>query len=191
MRKNSISKTQKRVRGNRQTELELNKLLLPFTVDKNAKIPPRDLMRGVDLNSEDVFDTFTKLDDRARNINFVKDQASWNDCLLEEVDEFNTARQEYLKNKTPQNYDHMEEEMGDIIFTAASMAKNAGIDAKEAFKTTNRKFFNRINIMEILAQDPKSNTPNNLRDCKSHERRALWNTAKRKLYDAQALQYMA
>ncbi len=173
------------------SESDLQKLFEPFAMNKKAKIPPLNLMRGINPNNNDVFDTFKKIDDVALSINFQRSKDSWNDCLLEEIEEFNVARREYEANKTQQNYDHMEEEMGDIFFTTASIAKNSGIDAKEAFKATNRKFFNRINIMERMVLNPENGMPSDLKDCLPYERRALWNAAKRKLYDAQSRQYLA
>ena len=153
-----------------------------FGINRKALVPSGELMRGISANNNNVFDTFTKIDDVTRSINFVKDSESWEQCLLEEIEEFKVARVEYELDKTPQNFDHMSEEMGDIFYTAASMAKNSGIDPLEAFKSTNRKFYNRINLMEKMSPIP-------LQDCKDHERRALWNAAKRKLYDAQAKIY--
>ena len=135
-----------------------------------------------------VFDTFTKIDDVTRKINFVKTQQAWDECLMEEFEEFKIARQEYQENKTAQNFDHMEEEMGDIFYTAASIAKDAGIDPREALKTTNRKFFNRVNLMERMAITSED-TPDDLAECTNQQRRSFWNRAKRRLYDAQALLY--
>lgn len=169
----------------------ISRLLEPFAENKKAKVPPLNLMKGINPNNNDVFDSFTRIDDVTRQINFVKSQDAWDECLMEEIEEFKMARLEYEVNKTQQNYDHMEEEMGDIFYTAASIAKASGIDPKEAFKSTNRKFFNRINLMERLCAAPESKTPDSLKDCKDYQRRALWNAAKRKLYDAQGMQYNA
>lgn len=180
-------KGKKSKEGNPNTDI--NTLLSPFAITKKAKVAPLTLMSGINPNNNSVFDTFTKIDDVTRQINFVKTQESWDECLMEEIEEFKIARKEYQTNKSQQNFDHMEEEMGDIFYTAASIAKDAGIDPKEAFKTTNRKFYNRINIMERLAAQPNSGTPNNLKDCTNQQRRSFWNVAKRKLYEAQALTY--
>lgn len=174
-----------------KTTSSIDKLLEPFTQSKDAKVPAKTLMKGINPNNNNVFDSFTKIDDVTRSINFVKSQEDWDACLLEEFEEFKVARREYEADKTQQNFDHMEEEMGDIFYTAASIAKDSGIDPKEAFKATNRKFFNRINLMERLCSSPSTPTPDTLKDCKDYERRALWNAAKRKLYDAQTLQYQA
>lgn len=168
---------------------DISSLLKPFAMNKKAKVTPYELMKGINPNNNDVFDTFTKIDDVTRTINFVKSQEAWDDCLMEEIEEFKVARSEWQDDPSPQNYDHMEEEMGDIFYTAASIAKEAGIDPKEAFKSTNRKFYNRINLMERMAASPKSDTPANLAECTNQQRRSFWNAAKRKLYDAQAYFY--
>ncbi len=171
-------------RNNRQKQKAYNaEPLSEFSVNKYALVPSKKLMKGINANSSNVFDTFAKIDDVTRSINFVKDSESWEQCLLEEIEEFKVARIEYELDNTPQNFDHMAEEMGDIFYTAASMAKNSNIDPLEAFKSTNRKFYNRVNLMERMSPIP-------LKDCKDHERRALWNAAKRKLYDAQAKLYI-
>ena len=85
-------------------------LLAPFSITKKAKVPPLEYMKGINPNNNDVFDTFTKIDDVTHKINFVKTQQAWDECLMEEFEEFKVARQEYQENMTTQNYDHMEEE---------------------------------------------------------------------------------
>ncbi len=178
--------------GNKQTNKTNTNyldLLAPFSITKKAKVPPLECMRGINPNNNDVFDTFTKIDDVTRKINFIKTKEAWDDCLITEFEEFKQARGEYQENKTPQNYDHMEEEMGDVLYTAASIAKEFGIDPKEALKTTNRKFFNRVNLMERMALASDA-IPNNLAECTHQQRRGLWERAKRRLNDAQALLYI-
>lgn len=170
-------------------EPDISSCLKGLTYSSKATIPPFNAMKGINPNSKNVFDTFSRIDDVTRSINFVKSQDAWNDCLMEEIQEFNVARAEYQMNPNKQNYEHMEEEMGDIFYTAASIAKDSGIDPEEAFKSTNRKFFNRINLMERILNDKNTSKPKSLKDCRDYERRALWNAAKRKMYDAQAQQY--
>lgn len=170
-------------------EKELSVYLESLKKSKHATIPPLNAMKGVNPNSKNVFDTFNKIDDVTRSINFVRTQDAWDDCLLEEMQEFTVARREYQQNPNKQNFDHMEEEMGDIFYTAASIAKDSGINPEEAFRSTIRKFFNRINIMERILKDKAGPEYVDLKDCRDYERRALWNAAKRKIYDAQSLQY--
>lgn len=184
------SPSMKSGKGSPNPYTDIVTLLQPFSINKKAKVSPLELMRGINPNNNDVFDTFNKIDDVTRKINFVKTEEAWGECFAEEYEEFKLARREYQENRTQQNFDHMEEEMGDIFYTAASIAKEAGIDPKEAFKSTNRKFYNRINLMERMAASPKSDTPDNLADCTNQQRRSFWNRAKRRLYDAQALLYV-
>ena len=166
----------------------ISQLLKPLETNAEATIPPLKVMKGINPNSPDVFDTFTKIDDVTRKINFTKDQDAWITCLSEELEEFTIARDEYQEDKSTANREHMIEEMGDIFYTAASIAKDSGIDPKEAFKMTNRKFFNRINLMERFCLTDR-NKPDTLAECTDDERRALWNAAKYKLYGANAVRF--
>lgn len=173
----------------RSNKRELASYIHPLETSKVATVPPLILMRGIRPNQGNVFDTFKKIDDVTRKINFVRSKEDWDNCLLEEMEEFTLARIEYEQNPTKQNYDHMEEEMGDIFYTAASISKDSGIDPEEAFRSTNRKFYNRINIMEKMLNLRASSDKKSLKDCSDSERRALWNTAKRKIYDTQTTRY--
>lgn len=161
----------------------LYSVLEPLKTNKKAMIPSGKILKGINFNNGNLFDTFEKIDDATRKINFVKSQDEWDSCLAEEFIEFQEARREYEENKTPQNFDHMQEEMGDIFYTASSIAKNAGINPKEAFDMTLRKNANRLNLMEKMSKK-------NLAECTDIERKALWSSAKRKLYDVKSFQYI-
>lgn len=182
---NSVSMGQSKKMQQRQP---ISQLLKPLETNAEAIIPPLKVMKGINPNSPDVFDTFTKIDNVTRKINFTKDQDAWITCLSEELEEFTIARDEYQEDKSTANREHMIEEMGDIFYTAASIAKDAGIDPQEAFKATNRKFFNRINLMERFCLTDR-NKPDTLAECTDDERRALWNAAKYKLYATNAVRF--
>lgn len=173
-----------------RNEHQIKKLLEPFTQSKDAIIEPLAANKGIPIRQKNVFDTFRRLDDVTHEIHFTRTEKSWDDCLIDEFEEFKVARKEYMRDKSQENFDHMEEEMGDIFYTAASIAKNSGINPEEAFRSTNLKFYNRINLMERLAASQTTDTPASLKDCQPQERRALWNAAKRKLYDAQSQRYI-
>ena len=163
----------------------IGELLKPLETDSKAIIPSLRLMKGINPNSSDVFTSFNKIDDATREIGFTLDKDAWINCLNAELQEFVSARQEYEQEKTAFNKEHMIEEMGDILFTAASIAKDSGIDAKEAFKTTNRKFYNRMSLMERLSiADNKD-----LAKSTKAEKRGWWETAKKKLYMADSIRH--
>ena len=181
-----INTTQKRLtRAQRQP---ISEVLKPLETSKDAVLPALRLTKGINPNSGDIFDTFKKVDDITRRIDFTKGQDAWITCLAEEVEEFAIARNEYYQDKTIANREHMEEEMGDIFYTAASIAKDAGIDAEDAFRASTRKNLNRLNLMERFCLT-NSNMPDNLKDCTDDQRRALWNAAKQRMYGAQAKRF--
>lgn len=168
----------------------ISEVLKPLESNKNAVIAPFRLTKGINPNSGDIFETFKKVDDITRKINFTKGQDAWITCLLEEVEEFAIARNEYYQDKTIANREHMEEEMGDIFYTAASIAKDADINAEDAFRASTRKNLNRLNLMERFCLT-NSNMPDDLKECTDDQRRALWNAAKQRMYGAQAKRYSA
>ena len=168
-----------------QSRQSISQLLKPLEVDSKAIIPSLQLMKGINPNSSDVFDAFTKIDDATRKVNFTLSQDAWIDCLKSEIQEFSSARKAYEKEKSLYNHEHMIEEMGDILYTAASIAKDSGIDPKEAFKTTNRKFYNRMSLMERLALEDNKG----LATSAKYEKRAWWESAKKNLYGANAVRH--
>ena len=62
--------------------------------------------------------------------------------ILEELSEFEAAT----------NYDQQEEEVGDLLFTVANMARHNGIDPEQALRNSNRKFVSRFTNMEKLSE---------------------------------------
>ena len=75
---NSVSMGQSKKTQPRQP---INQLLKPLETNPEATIPPLKAMKGINPNSPDVFDTFTKIDNVTRKINFTKDQDAWITCL--------------------------------------------------------------------------------------------------------------
>lgn len=62
--------------------------------------------------------------------------------ILEELSEFEAAT----------NYDQQQEEVGDLLFTVANMARHNGIDPEQALRNSNRKFVSRFTNMEKLSE---------------------------------------
>ena len=186
----SISMGEAAKRTTRAQRTPISEILKPLETRKDAILTPLRLTKGINPNSGDVFDAFDKVDDVTRKINFTKGQDAWITCLAEEVEEFAIARNEYYQDKTIANREHMEEEMGDIFYTAASIAKDAGIDAEEAFRASTRKNLNRLTLMERFCLTNTS-MPDNLKECSDDQRRALWNAAKQRMYGAQAKRFAA
>ena len=89
------------------------------------------------------------------------------DCVMSEIEEFKEAEIEKDKN-------HMEEEMGDILFAIVNLARWNKIDAEQALLKANKKFEKRFRKMEDLATKP-------LNDYSFGEFDNLWKQAKKSL----------
>lgn len=89
------------------------------------------------------------------------------DCVMSEIKEFKEAEIEKNKN-------HMEEEMGDILFAIVNLARWNKIDAEQALLKANKKFEKRFRKMEDLATKP-------LNDYSFEEFDNLWKQAKKSL----------
>ncbi len=66
--------------------------------------------------------------------------------LREELDEL-----EAEFDRVDQDRDHLREELGDVLFVAANLARHAGIDPGSAMRGANTKFERRFRAMEALA----------------------------------------
>lgn len=94
------------------------------------------------------------------------DEASLYECIYSEFEEFQEAKAENDK-------EHMEEELGDILFAVVNLARWNKIDAEQALLKTNKKFEKRFRKMEELAEKP-------LQEHSFKEFDELWKKAKTK-----------
>jgi ATP diphosphatase len=83
-----------------------------------------------------------KLGKRAASVGF-----DWPDAtgvrtkVDEELEEFDAARESGILSD-------MTDEIGDLLFSVANLARHCGIDAEESLRSANRKFTVRFNEME-------------------------------------------
>ena len=72
--------------------------------------------------------------------------------LHEEIEE---VRHEFARREAvpgdPSVQDRLEDEIGDLLFVAANLARHAGVDVGSALRRANRKFERRFRAMETLA----------------------------------------
>jgi tetrapyrrole methylase family protein / MazG family protein len=110
---------------------------------------------------------------RASNIGF-----DWNkiDELLEKLTEETEEIREALKSSpgNPQTSEAVNEEIGDLLFTAANLARFAGLDPEITLKKANRKFTTRFQWMEREAQ--RRGAP--LAEAPRDKMEDLWNQSK-------------
>jgi MazG family protein len=85
--------------------------------------------------------------------------------LHEELAEFNAA----------ESRDHLEDELGDMLFVLVNLARFVKVDPEQALRRTNAKFRRRFGYVEAkLAEQGKQ-----LKDSTIEEMEALWQEAKR------------
>lgn len=89
------------------------------------------------------------------------------ECLEAEIKEFKTA----AKNR---DKDEMEDELGDILFSLVNVARWHGIEPELALLRANKKFKQRFQMMENLAEKE-------LRQYNPDEFEKLWQSAKKQL----------
>lgn len=109
-----------------------------------------------------------KISKRAVKVGFEWDKVEtlW-DCVNSELSEFKETCDE-------KNQEHMEEEMGDILFAVVNLARWHKLDAEQCLITANNKFMKRFRKMEELAVKP-------LTEYTFEEFDKLWRSAKKKI----------
>ena len=112
----------------------------------------------------------TRLQQRAAGVGFDwPDHRPVLDKLAEEIDE---VRAEFDAGADPAR---LEDEIGDVLFVVANLARHAGVDFSRALRHANAKFERRFRRMEQLAADAGSTLA--AHDLPAQEQ--LWQRAKR------------
>ena len=111
-----------------------------------------------------------RIQDKSKQVGFEWDTTAQVQAkVMEELAELNEAMEE-------NNQDHIEEEFGDVLFSLVNLARFLNVDPELALERTNRKFMDRFNKMEIIAEENEKS----LLDMNLEEMDALWNFVKSK-----------
>jgi XTP/dITP diphosphohydrolase len=111
-----------------------------------------------------------RIQDKSKQVGFEWDTTAQVQAKVkEELDELQEAMEE-------NNQDHIEEEFGDVLFSLVNLARFLNVDPELALERTNRKFMDRFNKMEVLAEE----NGKSLLDMNLEEMDALWNFVKSK-----------
>ncbi len=89
--------------------------------------------------------------------------------LSEEIQELKDAAEE-------KNFSHIEEELGDLLFSCVNVSRFLKVNPEEALKSATDKFINRFEKIELAAK----NMNKDLNDMSLAEMDALWDKAKDK-----------
>lgn len=109
-----------------------------------------------------------KISKKAVKVGFEWDcEKTLYECVFSEIEEFIRACQ-------GSDREHIEEEMGDILFAIVNLARWNKLDAEQALLKANKKFIKRFKKMEELATKP-------LTEYSFEEFDALWKQAKEEI----------
>jgi|TARA_B110000459_G_scaffold140672_1_gene153340 ATP diphosphatase len=100
----------------------------------------------------------------------------WKDLndVINKVDEELSELKEAIDNK---NKLHIEEELGDLLFTIVNLSRHLKLDPEQTLRKSNNKFISRFNIMENILDEKKIEW----HDLKKSDLLNLWNKAKDQL----------
>ena len=91
--------------------------------------------------------------------------------VFEKLDEEMGELREAVASGDPQ---HIHDEIGDLLFTIANIARKVNVNAEEALQSTNRKFMRRFESMESRVHDQGRN----IDQLALEEMDQLWDEAK-------------
>ncbi len=131
---------------------------------KEEKKDRKSAMDGIS-KAQSALMSAQKISKRAVKVGFEwPNEQSLLECINSEFEEFKEAAKENDK-------EHMEDEMGDILFAVVNLARWNKIDAEQALLHANKKFMTRFRKMEELATKP-------LEEYSFEEYDKLWKQAK-------------
>jgi len=91
--------------------------------------------------------------------------------LHEEIEE---VRAEFAQAEVMENHDRLEDELGDLLFVAANLARHAKVDPGAALRRANQKFERRFRAMEAFAAEAGTQ----MSALTLEQQEALWQRAK-------------
>lgn len=133
-------------------------------IKKGEKSHRTSIMDGIS-KAQSALMSAQKISKKAVKVGFEWDcEKTLYDCVFSEIEEFKDA----CKNS---GREHIEEEMGDILFAMVNLARWNKIDAEQSLLKANKKFIKRFKKMEELATKP-------LEEYSFQEFDSLWKQAK-------------
>lgn len=142
--------------------------------EKHSQEQPASILDEVPRSMPAMMEA-TKLGSRAAKVGFDwPDVSGLFDKLAEETAELQTELRVSLGGE--EGRDRIEDEVGDLLFTAVHLARHLRVDPELALRRSNAKFRRRFVVMESDAGGGAA-----LASCSASELDALWNRAKEKI----------
>ena len=157
----------------------------PWTGRGEVCHPPESMLAGVSSNLPSLMEAY-QLTSRASHVGF--DWKTFEDLMdklqeemeeLEEAaapanDQLDVAGQRTIARRNMKLHARMEDEAGDLLFTAVNIARFLDVDPESALRKTNRKFRQRFQWMERELRNQKKT----LREVTLEEMEVLWQKSK-------------
>jgi len=112
-----------------------------------------------------------RLQDKAKQVGFEWDKK---EDVWEKIKE---EKSELFEAVNSGNQQHIEEEIGDLLFSIINYSRFLKVDAENALELTNKKFLKRFNQMEALAIAEGKN----LHEMTLEQMDDMWNTIKKQI----------
>jgi ATP diphosphatase len=132
---------------------------------------PKSLLDGIPTTLPATLEAY-ELGLRASEVGF--DWAKSEDLLDKIEEELNELRHEIALRASGQKNTRIEEEVGDLLFAAANLARYLGSDPESCLRRANRKFKHRF---ELLEQEVASRGKR-VRECTPEELESFWQALK-------------
>jgi MazG family protein len=148
---------------------DAEQVLVNWEKQKNEerKSENKSLLSGVPQSMPALLKA-SRLTEKASRVGFDWERAE--DVFAKLAEELAELHQAIDANDPAQ----IEEELGDLLFTAANIARKLNVNPEEALQSTNRKFTRRFEAMERSVREQERN----LDQLSLAEMDALWNDAK-------------
>jgi ATP diphosphatase len=114
-----------------------------------------------------------KLQSRAARVGF--DWPGTDPVIAKLHEEIEEVRVEFARGDVEANRERLQDEIGDVLFVCANLARHAKVDVGAALRHANLKFERRFRSMEALA----SGNGTSLAQLPLEQQDAYWNQAKR------------
>ena len=110
--------------------------------------------------------------DKAIRYSVLKNSVSiWLDANINTLNKRSMWNQKRPLLQKENNFDKIQEEIGDILFTLINLSRFLNISAENALRRSNKKFVKRFQLLENKIVDLNKN----IDECSSKELHKIWN----------------
>ncbi len=135
--------------GENKDSLTSDEVLVNWEKIKSAKKKSKKYFIGHKLTYAPALTTAFKIGEKSREVNFDWEDA--NQVLYKVEEEWQELKEELYRGEIVK--ERVREEMGDLLFSMAQMARHLGCDPEETLREANNKFIKRFNKIEDIVDE--------------------------------------